>query len=622
MKKRGVTSEVERQNIKVSVRLRPLMAREMHAAQVVDVIDDSTLRIAKGAYAQHFAFDRVFPQHAGQADVYELARASIDAFLQGFNSTIMAYGQTGTGKTYTMLGAEGSGTRPNSIPPSEIVDRTADQTAGIIPRAIEQIWQHMRAHEAEPNGSTWSLSCSYMELYNEHLRDLLLPSAFPASTLPPSAAPTPAVSPSPVPQSGGGMVAGTPGDETPPTLQLGGGGGGVGLTVYTPPWGRGSGAGPSMEIREDKTRGLFVEDLTEVICNSVDEVMAQLSAGLRNRAVRSTEMNEHSSRSHTIFQVHLEQRLHLPVDSLTTPGGGSHTDEPPENSNLISNAAAGDGATSDLGEGGEGSGVWQPQSESSESSERAEAPAVVRRCKLNLVDLAGSEKWRTATMGAQRIQELTADQHPTHLMIQTHTTHDGALLVVAGGSGRLEEVDLAGSEKWRTATMGAQRIQELTAINQSLSALGNCIAALTQPGRSHIPFRDSKLTRLLQDSLGGNTKTTFVVTLSPSIMSFDESLSALKFADRAKRVIVHAHLNEEIDQAALIARLDRECRRLRGQLAEMSQLQFQLPSGGGVSTTGTPASPRPSTPPRSGAAGGPLVSPQAVRAQEEHWERA
>ena len=60
-----------------------------------------------------------------------------------------------------------------------------------------------------------------------------------------------------------------------------------------------------------------------------------------------------------------------------------------------------------------------------------------------------------------------------------------------------------------------QRIAELTSINQSLSCLGNCIRAL-EKGSAHIPYRDSKLTRLLEDSLGGNTKTSFVVTLSPS----------------------------------------------------------------------------------------------------------
>jgi kinesin family protein 3/17 len=81
-------------------------------------------------------------------------------------------------------------------------------------------------------------------------------------------------------------------------------------------------------------------------------------------------------------------------------------------------------------------------------------------------------------------------------------------------------------------SFSAERIKELTSINKSLSTLGNCIAALmkTPSSSSHVPFRDSKLTRLLQDSLGGNTKTLFIVTLSPSISCMDETASTLQFA--------------------------------------------------------------------------------------------
>ena len=103
----------------------------------------------------------------------------------------------------------------------------------------------------------------------------------------------------------------------------------------------------------------------------------------------------------------------------------------------------------------------------------------------------------------------------------------------------------------------------MTSINLSLSTLGNCISALMQSKRSHIPFRDSKLTRLLQDSLGGNTKTVFVATVSPSILAYEESHSTLKFADRAKRVVVSAKVNEIIDDTILIKRYEKEIERLR-----------------------------------------------------------
>ncbi|GLD95933.1 hypothetical protein PINS_up004611 [Pythium insidiosum] len=105
-------------------------------------------------------------------------------------------------------------------------------------------------------------------------------------------------------------------------------------------------------------------------------------------------------------------------------------------------------------------------------------------------------------------------------------------------------VDLAGSERVKKARVVGRHVNELKAINLSLSALGNCIAALSrqQPQR-HVPYRDSKLTRLLQSSLGGNAKTALVVTVSPSATEAQETLSTLQFGQRAMKVTVQAHRN-------------------------------------------------------------------------------
>ena len=96
--------------------------------------------------------------------------------------------------------------------------------------------------------------------------------------------------------------------------------------------------------------------------------------------------------------------------------------------------------------------------------------------------------------------------------------------------GKLNLVDLAGSERVRLTGATGVRLQESKKINQSLSALGNVIAALTdKKGRKHIPYRDSKLTRILEDSLGGNCKTTMMAMCSPAQEAFMESLSTLKY---------------------------------------------------------------------------------------------
>jgi kinesin family member 5 len=133
-------------------------------------------------------------------------------------------------------------------------------------------------------------------------------------------------------------------------------------------------------------------------------------------------------------------------------------------------------------------------------------------------------------------------------------------------------VDLAGSERVKKAKVYGRHVNELKAINLSLSALGNCVAALSkqQPQR-HVPYRDSKLTRLLSSSLGGNAKTSLIITVSPSPTEVPETLSTLQFGQRAMRVVVQAHQNvlSVLDYKSLYEetqqRLD-ECRASNHQL--------------------------------------------------------
>lgn len=138
--------------------------------------------------------------------------------------------------------------------------------------------------------------------------------------------------------------------------------------------------------------------------------------------------------------------------------------------------------------------------------------------------------------------------------------------------GKLNLVDLAGSERVRLSGATGQRLEESKKINQSLSALGNVIAALTDPrGRNHIPYRDSKLTRILEDSLGGNCRTTMMAMISPALEAMMESLSTLKFANRAKNIKNEARINQDLDQKSLLRKYERELKRLRAELEERSR---------------------------------------------------
>ena len=144
---------------------------------------------------------------------------------------------------------------------------------------------------------------------------------------------------------------------------------------------------------------------------------------------------------------------------------------------------------------------------------------------------------------------------------------------------KINLVDLAGSERNHTATPG-QSATETHAINVSLSALVGVVAALTSKS-PHVPYRDSKLTLLLKDSLGGNCNTFLLATLSPVESSFSESVSTLKFADRASNIVNNMVRSEKPDLMSLLERKDQEISRLRAMLIAFNKAQAEEESRSG-----------------------------------------
>ena len=125
---------------------------------------------------------------------------------------------------------------------------------------------------------------------------------------------------------------------------------------------------------------------------------------------------------------------------------------------------------------------------------------------------------------------------------------DGAQRIKAG---KLNLVDLAGSERLGKTGATGDTAKEGAKINLSLSALGNVISCLVDGKSQHIPYRTSKLTRLLQDSLGGNTKTVMIAACSPADYNLDETLSTLRYASRAKAIKNKPRVNEDPKDALL-----------------------------------------------------------------------
>lgn len=132
-------------------------------------------------------------------------------------------------------------------------------------------------------------------------------------------------------------------------------------------------------------------------------------------------------------------------------------------------------------------------------------------------------------------------------------------------------MDLAGSERQSKTGARGERLKEATKINLSLSALGNVVSALADGRGAHVPYRDSKLTRLLRDSLSGNAKTVMVATLGPASFNYEETLTTLRYANRAKNIKNVPRVNED-PKDALLREFQLEIARLKAQLHQQGML--------------------------------------------------
>ena len=324
-----------RGNVRVFARIRPFLPDDGVTPEAQPAVlpkTDFSLKLADHS----FDFDKVFAPSIGQETVFTEVSEFVQSALDGYNVCLFSYGQTGSGKTHTM---QGSG---------------VGQMRGIIPRAIEQVGAYKE--QLEGDGWKYEMKVSFLEIYNENIRDLLRV------------------------------------DEKSEVKH---------------------------EVKVDANGRRYVSDLTMLGLEPTDsgQVEEVMRTAAKHRSVACTDMNSVSSRSHSVFTLHL--------------------------------LAKHDGMKQCL------------------------------RGTLNLVDLAGSER-----------------------------------LDRSGATG--------------------ERAKEAMAINKSLSALTDVFAAIGKKS-NHIPFRNSKLTYLLQPSLSGDGKTLMMVNLSPTEESKGESMCSLRFASQVNK---------------------------------------------------------------------------------------
>ena len=192
----------------------------------------------------------------------------------------------------------------------------------------------------------------------------------------------------------------------------------------------------------------------------------------------------------------------------------------------------------------------------------------------NLMD----EGNKARTVAATNMNATSSRSHAVFTLILTQKRHDSETGFDTEKVSRISLVDLAGSERANSTGATGARLKEGAEINRSLSTLGRVIGALAdlssakgRKAKAQVPYRDSVLTWLLKDSLGGNSMTAMIAAISPADINWDETLSTLRYADSAKRIKNHAVVNE-----------DPNARMIRELKEELQQLRAKLSGGGGT----------------------------------------
>ncbi|KAL8730646.1 MAG: hypothetical protein Q9166_003959 [cf. Caloplaca sp. 2 TL-2023] len=179
---------------------------------------------------------------------------------------------------------------------------------------------------------------------------------------------------------------------------------------------------------------------------------------------------------------------------------------------------------------------------------------------------------KARTVAATSMNDTSSRSHAVFTLIVTQKRHDEETSMDTEKVAKISLVDLAGSERATSTGATGARLKEGAEINRSLSTLGRVIAALAdlsmgkKKNISMVPYRDSVLTWLLKDSLGGNSMTAMIAAISPADINFEETLSTLRYADSAKRIKNHAVVNED-PNARMIRELKEELAQLRSKLS-------------------------------------------------------
>ncbi|KAJ3030806.1 UNVERIFIED_CONTAM: kinesin-like protein Klp8 [Siphonaria sp. JEL0065] len=394
-----------------------------------------------------------------------LGAATLAHSLAGFNTCILCYGQTGSGKTHSMVGT--------ALDP------------GLVQRVCKALFETSASHSASATNTTTTVAVSFLEIYNEKVRDLLNPANK-----------------------------------------------------------------ANLRVREHPTLGPYAEDLSKLVVTSYQQIERLLEIGNTARTTAATNMNLVSSRSHAVFTIHLLQ--------IITPTKHPPTTSSASNTNPILPAST--------------------------------ISKIERSSRICLVDLAGSERADSTGATGIRLKEgsninksLTtlgkvistladASESSISNLLQhqaSPTSASSASNSAVSPSPSLLSPSPYTGNVYSGGNPSLSRKSSVQSMKGNIASNSDLPPSPQKPPSSsvvHVPYRDSTLTWLLKDCIGGNSKTIMLATISSVESCLEESLSTLRYAERAKKIVNRAVVNED-ETGKTVRLLQEEVDKLKRRLA-------------------------------------------------------
>eukprot|EP00920_Eleutheroschizon_duboscqi_P005161 GHVT01011907.1.p1 GENE.GHVT01011907.1~~GHVT01011907.1.p1 ORF type:complete len:912 (-),score=100.07 GHVT01011907.1:2269-5004(-) len=493
-----------------------------------------------------FRVDEVLHE-SSQHQVFETCALDVvTAALQGINGAIIAYGQTGAGKTYTMQGNENSRSQ-----------------RGLIPRTLSYLFEQL---EKRRNKHNVRVHLSYCEIYNEKLIDLLKyrdPTRGHAEA--PAASHRQVSQPPLTSRSCSTTAARRGGPNLSPSRDFREQGQ---LPFLNSNLRDRNNTQESLRVVDDGFGGSFVLGLSRVRVSHELEALRNFERGNRLRCISSHNLNFESSRSHAILTIFVEQDT--------------------DNNTIVSTEITAPPLA--------GSAQFMQSGATSISSSQLPdmSASTVLRSKIHLVDLAGCERvWKTGNEG-KLLRESGHINRSLSFLVN----------VVMALQQKPAPVPVASSSTWATpggkkGTAFGSASSAVTGVSlrsgrrneayASSSSLGHSTRGQLRQGAvdvaarvdkvGHVPYRSSKLTHLLRDSLGGNSRTVLIANIWPSIDHMEETVSTMRFATRMRQVETDVTPNECTNPGILIKKYQEEILQLRREVSFLLK-NSQLPTRG------------------------------------------